>query len=37
MEPHVQDVVQEEVGQHWGNDAPNAKGNFAFERTLRYR
>jgi hypothetical protein len=30
-------IVQVDVGQERADDAPNAKGNFAFDRTLRYR
>ena len=34
VEPQVEDVVQEHVRQDGGNDAPNAKGNFRFERVI---
>jgi hypothetical protein len=37
VHPAVEDVVQVHVGEQRGNDAPYAKGNFAFDRTLRYR
>jgi hypothetical protein len=29
--------VEHDVRQQGREDAPNAKGNFAFERTVRYR
>jgi len=31
------DGLPVEVREQRGDDAPNAKGNFAFDRTLRYR
>jgi hypothetical protein len=35
--PEVERIVQEEIGQQRTDDAPNTKGNVAFDRTLRYR
>ena len=34
LEPLVQHMVQENVGENWRDDAPNAKGNFRFEREI---
>jgi hypothetical protein len=35
--PEVERVVKKEIGQNWANDGLNAKDNFQFERTVRYR
>jgi hypothetical protein len=32
MNPEIEDVVQEDVGQERADHAPNAKGNFCFDR-----
>ncbi len=34
MRPEVEDVMQVDVRQQRRDDAPNAKGNFRFERTI---
>ncbi len=37
VDPQVEHIVQVDVSQEGADDAPYAKGNFVFERTLRYR
>ncbi|HXJ38291.1 MAG TPA: hypothetical protein VNH18_03375, partial [Bryobacteraceae bacterium] len=34
--PHVERVMQEKVSQQRADDSPNAKGNFEFERRVRF-
>jgi hypothetical protein len=37
FQPLVERIMHEQVGEHGAYHAPNAKGNFCFEVTLRYR
>jgi hypothetical protein len=34
--PPVKRIMQEQVRQQWGDDAPYAKGNFEFEHIINY-
>jgi hypothetical protein len=36
LTPVFQETIHVEIGDQWTDDAPNAKGNFRFEREIRH-
>jgi len=35
--PHIERIMEEEIGQQRADYSPNAKGNFEFTRVIRYQ